>query len=118
MVATFNSAIALGGLTSAYLGNPNSNPYGQDGGENFAYLNFYGTEGTTFDQIVFQNPGDATDFEADNFSVLATSVTPPPNSLILDGAVTPAIPEPATIIIWSLLGGCGIGLTWWRKRSA
>jgi hypothetical protein len=29
-----------------------------------------------------------------------------------------AIPEPATIIVWSLLVGLGIGLTWWRKRAA
>jgi len=26
------------------------------------------------------------------------------------------IPEPATLIIWSLLGGLGVGLGWWRRR--
>ena len=29
-----------------------------------------------------------------------------------------AVPEPATIMVWSLLGGCGIGLGWWRRRKA
>jgi hypothetical protein len=28
------------------------------------------------------------------------------------------IPEPSTVIIWSLLGGMGIGIGWWRKKKA
>ena len=28
------------------------------------------------------------------------------------------VPEPATFIIWSLLGGFGIAMGWWRKRKA
>ena len=28
----------------------------------------------------------------------------------------PTVPEPTTLIIWSLLGGLGIGLGWWRRR--
>ena len=28
------------------------------------------------------------------------------------------IPEPATIIIWSLLGGLGIGFGYWRRKRA
>jgi hypothetical protein len=27
-------------------------------------------------------------------------------------------PEPATVIIWSLLGAVGIGVGWWRRRRA
>jgi hypothetical protein len=26
------------------------------------------------------------------------------------------VPEPSTLIIWSLLGGLGIGIGWWRRR--
>lgn len=29
-----------------------------------------------------------------------------------------AVPEPTTIIVWSLLGSLAIGLGWWRKRRA
>ena len=29
-----------------------------------------------------------------------------------------AIPEPSTLIIWSLLGTLGIGLGWWRRKRA
>jgi hypothetical protein len=31
---------------------------------------------------------------------------------------SPAVPEPATIIVWSLLGGCGIALGWQRRKRA
>jgi len=31
---------------------------------------------------------------------------------------TAAVPEPGAVIIWSLLGGLGLGVTWWRKRKA
>ena len=31
---------------------------------------------------------------------------------------TGAIPEPSTLIIWSLLGTLAIGIGWWRKRKA
>jgi len=30
----------------------------------------------------------------------------------------PVIPEPSTLIIWSLLASLGIGLAWWRRRRA
>jgi hypothetical protein len=29
-----------------------------------------------------------------------------------------AVPEPSAWILWSLLGGVGIGLSWWRRRKA
>ena len=28
-----------------------------------------------------------------------------------------AVPEPTTLVIWSLLGSLAIGLGWWRKRK-
>ena len=31
---------------------------------------------------------------------------------------TASIPEPSTLIIWSLLGGLGIAFGYWRRRKA
>jgi hypothetical protein len=36
----------------------------------------------------------------------------------ISGEATPTVPEPATIIVWSLLGGCGIALGWLWNRKA
>jgi hypothetical protein len=38
----------------------------------------------------------------------------------MDGiaAAAPLIPEPSTLIIWSLLGALGISAAWWRQRRA
>ena len=29
---------------------------------------------------------------------------------------TPAVPEPSTLIVWSLLGGLGLAVAWWRRK--
>ncbi|MGO9110861.1 MAG: PEP-CTERM sorting domain-containing protein [Thermoguttaceae bacterium] len=34
------------------------------------------------------------------------------------GTTTSTIPEPSTLIVWSLLGTFAVGLGWWRKRKA
>lgn len=101
VVATFDSASALAGATdSAYYGNPNDGHL--DGSEKFAYVNFVGTGGTTFNQIVF-SATTAFDgkFEADNFSVLAPAAVPEPSSLCLVGFGIAAT----------------IGCRGWRRRS-
>ena len=37
----------------------------------------------------------------------------------LDNVVlSQAVPEPTTLIIWSLLGGLGISIGWWRRKRA
>jgi len=38
----------------------------------------------------------------------------------MDGiaAAAPSIPEPCTLVVWSLLGASGIGIGWWRRRRA
>ncbi len=35
-----------------------------------------------------------------------------------NGNVVSTVPEPATIVTWSLLGGLGLGISWWRRRKA
>jgi formylglycine-generating enzyme required for sulfatase activity len=37
---------------------------------------------------------------------------------VASSASSEPIPEPSTIIVWSLLGSLAIGLGWWRKRKA
>jgi hypothetical protein len=60
---------------------------------------------------LFLNPGDTVDFvvghDADNGWVRA----------IVDTSIS-EVPEPSTLIIWSLLGGLGIAMGWWRRRKA
>jgi len=108
-VASFDSATALGALGSGYYGNPNS---GYDPAEAFAYLNFVATGGTIFDTIVFNNPGPSG-FEADNFGVLATPVSPPPGTPITGGIT--ATSEPATLTLMAI-GLAGIVGNRWRRK--
>ena len=64
---------ALNKLPNAgqYYGNPNN---GADKSEPFGYLNFTGTNGTTFTSIVLANSGTtATGFESDNWTVAAVA---------------------------------------------
>jgi len=49
-----------------YRGNPNNRS--EDAGENFAYINFYATAGTSWDTIVFANNA-SSGFENDNHAV-------------------------------------------------
>ena len=94
LIGTFDSAMASGALGSGYLGNPNN---GQDSSEKFAYLNFFGSNGTTFDKIVFSNASTGTGFESDNWSVLATAVTPQYPGNPISGFT--AVPEPSSMIL-------------------
>ncbi len=53
-------------LPTSYFGNPTPGPnYSLDTGEAFAFINFYGFGGTTFDKIVFSN-SNSSGFEYDN----------------------------------------------------
>ncbi|MDX2037946.1 MAG: hypothetical protein SFX72_14965 [Isosphaeraceae bacterium] len=77
---------------SAYFGNPNT---GQNRSEPYAYLNFYGEAGTTFDRIIFSNTNTTTGFETDNHSVALLSGNDRSGTPI-DSVVT--VPEPASIL--------------------
>jgi hypothetical protein len=37
---------------------------------------------------------------------------------VVNDVEVPTVPEPSTLIIWSLLGGFGIAIAHWRKRAA
>ncbi|MBX9584652.1 MAG: hypothetical protein K2X87_30485 [Gemmataceae bacterium] len=83
VVATFTLADIAPLLTPAYYGNPN---IGGNTGEPYVYLNFYGTAGTTFDQVVFDNGGSGGGMEVDSISLLAPTAVPAPAGLVLLGS--------------------------------
>lgn len=88
--------------SSSYYSNPNN---GQDSGEPFAYVNFFGTHGTVFNKIVFTNASLATGFESDNHSISPTQTGP---------TGTPITPEPGT---FAMLVGMGIsGAAFLRRK--
>jgi hypothetical protein len=68
--------------------------------------------GNTVQGWTFQNPflvtwedlsfGGGNDEDYDDMMYLFDSVAP--------------IPEPSTLIVWSLLGASGVGIGWWRRR--
>ena len=93
LVGKFTSSIitqAISKLPQAtqnlYKGNPTTSPK-QDGGEYFAFINFFATGNTNIRSLVFTNNG-TTGFENDNHTVATTY-----NSI--RGAV---VPEPLTIV--------------------
>ena len=104
-VASLNAGAALAVATSSYKGNPNNTS--QDANEAFAYLNFIGTQGTTFDQVIFSNLNTSTGFESDNWSVTSTQVASPYPGTIVPNGVINAVPEPSSFALASigLLGG-------------
>jgi hypothetical protein len=73
---TFNAS-NFSSLSSLYKGNPSSTFHGQDSGEDFFFLNIFGTSGTTFTSVVFGNSGTGTGFESDNHTILASTVPEP-----------------------------------------
>ena len=91
---------------TAYYGNPNTR---QDISEPFAYLNFYGQNGTVFNDIVFRNDSTATGFESDNQSVRTAAVVNPTGIVV-------GVPEPSSILILSS-GIVGVAFYCFRSRK-
>jgi len=65
--AQFTTAQVMADLPSSYNGNPNVQFKKLDYHEDFAYLNFYGSAGTSWNKIVFSNLG-TSGFESDNWT--------------------------------------------------
>ncbi len=95
LVDSFNVNDVTASLSSAYLGNPDASHLGQDASEYFVYLDFTGTDGTTFDQIKFNNP-TSSGFESDNHSVYDQPINVP-------GTNVYPVPEPSTVVAGALL---------------
>jgi len=105
LVASYNAATVYAYLATnpAYFGNPNP-PAGRDASEPFAYLNFIGRNGTTFDSVRFSNVG-ASGLEIDNISIRQAPLDSNTGNPV-DGGVS-GVPLPSTALAGlALLGGC------------
>ncbi|HEX5262041.1 MAG TPA: PEPxxWA-CTERM sorting domain-containing protein, partial [Phenylobacterium sp.] len=111
-VFTFSPAalLALVGGNSAYFGKPDQPLQGGDNGEPFAFVNFFATGTTKFDQIVFKEDPQVGGYESDNHTVgFWTTQT----------GTTIGVPEPTTWAMMILgLGGAGVMLRANRRRFA
>ena len=56
------------GNNSAYFGNPNANFKGQNGGQAYAFINFYDTNGS-FDEVRFLENPAVGGYESDNHTI-------------------------------------------------
>jgi len=126
-IAQFTVANLMSALPGTYLGNPTPGPnFGNDSSEPFAFINFYGYDGTTFDKIVVSN-NSSSGFEYDNDTVrngaygtdpsdLSTLPGVPVEYIVNNGAAivygpgTPPIPvpEPPTVSLLGLAGVVGL----------
>ena len=93
LVGTFDAELPLSALPSSYNGNPNT---GQDSTEKFAYMNVFGTNGTTFNQVEIINKALNTSFETDNWSVANGNNTP--TGAINFGSIG-VVPEPSSFLL-------------------
>ena len=84
LLAQFTTASLLGSMSTAYDGNPRDRSL--DSSEPFAFINFYGSAGTTWNKIVLTN-NSSSGFEADNFTVRQSTYNP-----ATDGPVLPGVP--------------------------
>jgi len=124
LVAKFTSASLMDRLSSSYYGNPRDRTL--DPGEKFAFINLYGSAGTTWDKIVLSN-SSYTGFESDNhtsregaWGTQPGETGPMPGIPLeqVDGLiVTPitAIPEPSGILVTGSVIALGLCI---RRRSA
>lgn len=97
--------------SGAYCGNPNNRA--QNAGEQYAFVNFFDTDGF-FDQIRFHEaPFFGGGYESDNHTVGYRAAAVSSGGGAATGAV--AVPEPAG---WAVLGAGLLGLMAARRRGA
>jgi hypothetical protein len=92
--ADFITLVGACSASNPFCGNPNN---GDDGGEQFAFLNFYDTSGF-FNKVVFTQTGSDGGFESDDHTVAYMNPPTPQGTNIYT-------PEPASL---ALLGAAAI----------
>lgn len=92
----------------AYRGNPNQQFLGQNSGEYYSYLNFFGTSGTKIKKVAL----NGVNFESDNFAFSKTAKST--TGEILSGEATD-VPEPTTVL--GLLATAAVGMVSVRRRQ-
>ena len=113
LVAEFTTSSLLNKLASApeYKGNPRTN---ENPGQAYAFINFFGMQGTTWDQVVFSNQG-TSGFESDNWTDRATAWGTQPGEtgrppgvevVTLTDSKLASIPEPSAALC--LLAGLSL----------
>jgi len=92
-------------------------------------MTYYRYPGVEYTEFMFDNgsglvycyPGDL-DYPAWGLYIYRVGLNPPDYMSSLGTALVRdvgTVPEPTTLLVWSLLGASGIGLGWWkRKRQA
>ena len=115
LVASYDAPTVHASLPAIYNGNPNVPFLGQDASEPFAYLNFIGTGGTTFDTVRFKN-SLVSGLEIDNISIRFDALSEPFPGSIISGGIT-TVPLPSAIIGGAPLLGVLIAMKVRRRRA-
>jgi len=111
VVAQFTTATLLDKIANdaAYKGNPRTHA---NTGESYAYINFFGLEGTAWNSITFSNTTSTTGFESDNHTVRKAPYNPTTDGpmpgiplAIITGTTVTEVPEPGVSAFAVVLAG-------------
>lgn len=112
LLASYTTATILSILPPPYFGNPNPAFLGQNGTQAYAYINFFGTDGTTFDKVVI----GGSNFESDNHSVSVVEQDPTGTPVDPPVPAPPlSVPEPTSVLGLLAISALGAGSALKRK---
>ena len=89
VVTKFNASILNSFLSSSYNGMPSGPFAGQNSSEKYAFINFYGINGATFDTVI-ASQGSSKAFESDNWTVATSYTTPLSGTPLINYTTTPS----------------------------
>ncbi|MDB6069531.1 MAG: hypothetical protein JWL81_702 [Verrucomicrobiales bacterium] len=102
LVSTFNTASLMEPLPGSYDGNPRNRAI--NGGEPYAFINFFGDENTAWDRVVLRNNG-SSGFESDNYTTRAAAWNPATDGALPGVAVSVVTGTTTTAATPALLEG-------------